>query len=357
MSMLRTIREKKGLTVSQLAARASIPSRVIGDYEEGRSPIPLAHAKLLAKALWVPIEDLMPPAGSVPASVQTPGPQAQPQQTTNRVQPAPTNVSPVATQPPPATTNNHGAGVSREPARDVPGSAHHPQTQPQRARPPGSVGETGEGQRGARATRAARVSTPLTEGQLQELTHLSLRLQISQEKLEERVGKALTALTRPEAKEWIKRLRAMADEIAPTQKIRFGQWPETQEDLEAAYLREQRDAGATFTFKLFNGELITGTILDFTPYTITVKADGGEETVLRKLAIAYYRRQSGSDAGSLDQTDDSAAVMVATPPADQPAHDHERDDRHQPVGEAIDSDRVGVPDVPEEDNTDEDRGA
>lgn len=357
MSMLRTIREKKGLTVSQLAARASIPSRVIGDYEEGRSPIPLAHAKLLAKALWVPIEDLMPPAGSVPPSAQTPGPRAQQQQAIDRAQPAPANVPSAVTQPAPATENGHGAGISRGPARDMSGGAHNVQTQPQRARPPGSVNVAGEGQRGARPTRAARVSTPLTEGQLQELTHLSQRLQISREKLEERVGKALTALSRPEAKEWIKRLRAMADEIAPTQKIRFGQWPEAQEDLEAAYLREQRDAGAAFTFKLFNGEQITGTILDFTPYTITVKADDGEETVLRKLAIAYYRRQTLSDAGSPDQTADSAPDTVATPLADQSAHVHERDDRHQAVGDSITSDHAGAPDAPEEDDMDRDRGA
>jgi transcriptional regulator with XRE-family HTH domain len=68
MSNLRSVRERKGLTVSQLAAKASIPSRVIADYEDGRQSITLAHAKLLAKALWVGIEDLMPPAGSTPPS-------------------------------------------------------------------------------------------------------------------------------------------------------------------------------------------------------------------------------------------------------------------------------------------------
>ena len=46
MNMLRSIRERKGLTVGQLAARASIPSRVLTEYEEGRQPIPLPHAKL-----------------------------------------------------------------------------------------------------------------------------------------------------------------------------------------------------------------------------------------------------------------------------------------------------------------------
>src|SRR3954451_14702134 len=69
MNMLRSIREKKGLTLGQLAARASISTKILGEYEEGRQPIPLNHAKLIAKALWVPIEDLMPPgAGSPPPS-------------------------------------------------------------------------------------------------------------------------------------------------------------------------------------------------------------------------------------------------------------------------------------------------
>src|ERR1044071_3139872 len=68
MSMLRSIREKKGLTVGQLAARASISTRTLTEYEEGRQPIPLSHAKVLAKALWVQIEDLIPPAGSTAAA-------------------------------------------------------------------------------------------------------------------------------------------------------------------------------------------------------------------------------------------------------------------------------------------------
>src|SRR5687768_16866555 len=67
MSMLRTIREKKGFTLGQLAGRVGISARVLADYEEGRQAINLAHAKLLAKALWVGIEDLMPPSGATTA--------------------------------------------------------------------------------------------------------------------------------------------------------------------------------------------------------------------------------------------------------------------------------------------------
>lgn len=320
MNMLRSIREKKGLTISQLAARASISARVIGDYEEGRQPIPLSHAKLLAKALWVPIEDLMPLAGSVPpptytATTTTASPQAAPQ---------PQQAAAATSYPAARATNSQQptAATSAPATSSVPPGA---QGQPQMARPTGVAGPPAEAQKPLRPTRTSRITTPLTEGQLQELMHLSQRLQIAPEQLEERVGKPLATLTRPDAKEWIKRLRAMADEIAPTQKIRFGQWPEAQEDHEAAYLREQRDAGAPFMFKLFNGEQITGTVSDFTPYTITIRTDAEEEMVLRKLSIAYYRRQPAPD--------------------------------HQPSEAGINSDHAGVPAVPSEDNMDEDRGA
>ena len=38
-------------------------------------------------------------------------------------------------------------------------------------------------------------------------------------------------------------------------------------------------------------------------------------------------------------------------------HNHARDDRHQPLEQGIESDRVGTPDTPEEDRMDKDRGA
>ncbi len=131
----------------------------------------------------------------------------------------------------------------------------------------------------------------LTEGQLQEILRLAARLGVGQEQLEQRLGKSLQSLLRPEAREWIKRLRDMVEELAPGPRIKFGHWPQSQEDQEAAYLKQQKEAGAPFTFRLFNGEQYDGVITDFTPYTITIRPlDAGEEVVLRKLAIAYYRR-------------------------------------------------------------------
>src|SRR5437870_2839279 len=164
MNMLRSIRERKGLTVGQLAARASIPSRVLTEYEEGRQPIPLPHAKLLAKALWVQMEDLLPAAGTAPPTPDS----------------------------------------RRRPPRPL-------------AAPPKNI----------------------SEGQIEELMRLAARLEIEQAKVEESMGKPIQALSRVEAKEWIKRLRDMAEEIGgatPGSKVRFGQWPGSREDREALYL-------------------------------------------------------------------------------------------------------------------------
>ncbi|MDQ5823638.1 MAG: helix-turn-helix domain-containing protein [Chloroflexota bacterium] len=375
MTMLRSIREKKGLTVSQLAARASIPSRVIADYEEGRLAMPLNHARLIAKALWVPIEDLMPPAGTVipPSSPVPAAPQYAPSQ------PPRTDSAPAGQQVAPAPRAEAATYTPAQPAprpAESPGPMQAPP--PQAAREGGrmrGVPQAGRGAPGdARQTRPARSLPhppgPISEGQLQELSRLAQRLEIDQQQMEARIGKQLANLTRPEARDWIKKLRAIADEIAPSQRVHYGVWPEAQEDREAAYLRQQRDASSRFTFKLFNGEQFDGTLVDFTPYTITIRPDGGEdEMVLRKLAIAYYRRTGQGEATAATSGNfvtanlgndtllvpaTSAAAESAT--ATVTAHDHARDDSHQPLTSGIESDRAGEPEVPEEDNVDEDRG-
>src|SRR3954453_6312738 len=133
MNMLRSIREKKGLTLGQLAARASISTKILGEYEEGRQPIPLNHAKLIAKALWVPIEDLMPPGAggpppptqSQPAAAQAPVPRSQeprPAQPALSAQPAaehqpqPQPRPQYAPEPPPmqAPHPNQGMGAPQQ---------------------------------------------------------------------------------------------------------------------------------------------------------------------------------------------------------------------------------------------------
>ncbi len=289
MSMLRSIREKKGFTLGQLAGRSGISTKVLAEYEDGQQSISLAHAKLLAKALWVGIEELIPPPGAIQP----------PSASTMTSSPSAPVISPLSRDVgiPNVATKRQAPGATRSGEENVTGNptigvADQPAT---------SAAKGANEQRPQRAPKAASAATsPITEGQLQELVHLAARLQIDNTQLEERVGKSLSTLKRTEAKEWIKKLRGIADEVAPGTKVRYGQWPEAKEDREALYLSEQKGAGTTFLFKLFNGETFTGVVSDFTAYTITAKImgeHGDKDVVLRKLAIAYYRRLPTGEEG------------------------------------------------------------
>lgn len=191
---------------------------------------------------------------------------------------------------------------------------------------------------------------------------------MDQDQLQARLGKPVTELTRIEAKDWIKRLRDLAEEVAPSSRTSFGQWPGAHEDREASYLAKQRETNTTLEFRLFNGEQFSGTLVDFTPYTITIKTADDQEMVLRKLAIVYYR-QAAPGAASSAPTPTSVEVEAADVPA-KPARkasakkqakveaepEARPDEHHQPLETGLDTDRAGEPGVPEEDNMDEDRG-
>jgi hypothetical protein len=204
---------------------------------------------------------------------------------------------------------------------------------------------------------------------LEELQRLGVRLEMEQPQLEERVGKPLTELTRTEAKDWIKRFRDMLEESSPAGRVSFGQWPGSHEDREATYLAQQRDAGAMLEFKLFSGEQFKGKLVDFTAYTITIMTDGGEEVVLRKLAVMYYSQAPA--VGTNGATPPPAAAKPEAEPAasEAPAPPKSRktakataeakavqEEHHQPEDLGVDSDRADDPDAPERDNMDEDRG-
>lgn len=62
-------------------------------------------------------------------------------------------------------------------------------------------------------------------------------------------------------------------------------------DIESAYLRKQRDLKVALKFTFMNGQEYTGVVTDFTPFTVHIQdATTGEEIILRKLAMAYYRK-------------------------------------------------------------------
>ena len=92
-------------------------------------------------------------------------------------------------------------------------------------------------------------------------------------------------------------------------------------------------------------------ITDFTPYTITISTDGsGDDLVLRKLAVAYYKR---IPASSSDETPAPTQKRTRQPKAKSST----QAPLPVPVPQSdIDSDRVGEPVIPEADSMDEDRG-
>ena len=64
--------------------------------------------------------------------------------------------------------------------------------------------------------------------------------------------------------------------------------PESVDAFEMCYLSERQQSGEGIRFHLFDGTEVSGHVIGFGPYAITIgKADGTEAT-LNKLAIAYY---------------------------------------------------------------------
>ncbi len=286
MNRLKQIRERKSMALALLSARTSIPLHVLEDYEANETEIAPAHMKALSKALWVKPDELVVPggvaAGPATAPPATPGTAA-----------APTGPA-MATGAAPAPASSYSAPRSYAPAASY-GAPRPPR--PNGAPAPADAGRGGRP--GGGRPRREPVVMPATDGQITEIMRLAARLNLSTEEIEEEFGRSIDNITRFDAREWIKKLREDAIAKAPPAKVHFGQWPGLKEDREAAYLAEQRDENATLQVTLFNGEVFTGRIVDFTPYTITVErpdAEGGEQVVLRKLAIAYYQRNGAQQA-------------------------------------------------------------
>jgi transcriptional regulator with XRE-family HTH domain/sRNA-binding regulator protein Hfq len=350
MDELRVIRERKGLTLSQLAARASIPGRLLVEYEEGQRVITQQHLRALARVLYVNPEDIKPHSTPRPPSAEP----AQPSNNNNNsaTQPQvhrppvpsqnvpprtaePQQVRPVPQEPvrPPAQpAQEHvpiGAVVRPAPPTNVNPVERPPQERrfapppPRQGHPP-RPREEGMGMertaperppRGKpREAKAPPPPQPITPGQINELLRLGARREMSREAIETRIGKPLDQLTRPDARQWIGTLRNedASDVSVARSSLAL---PEVIDAFESEYLREMRDRGTPLHFLLFNGQQLTGTVVEFTPYTITIKdSESGDEVTLRKLAIVYYRKEAGdnNDSESDDQEQESEQTDAET---------------------------------------------
>lgn len=231
------IRQRKGLSVNQLAAKSGVPAISIREYESGQA-IRAADLPKLAKALYVEEWDIEIKSESLSKG--------------RTVRPA----------------------HSRPPTR-------HPAPRPKRAPPtPPS----------ARSSQIEHL-----------LTLVSRHFDKDQTTLEREIGKPLEELTRNEASNLLahyqKQMTGSSPDRTPEEtraKRRRAYLPEGVDEFELQYLTAQQEEKALLHFTLFNGEQVSGRIIGFSPYSITVEDDETEEEVtLQKLAIAYYRRVGG----------------------------------------------------------------
>jgi transcriptional regulator with XRE-family HTH domain len=232
------IRERKQMSMAQLALRSGLSQDLIDDYEEGK-PLTAAHRAKLAKILYVNDYDI-------------------------RLQstPRPKREKPM---PPP------GQPTPPKPAKEKP---VEPAPQP-------------------------KAALPVRQGQIDFLKGLAQHLGLSLQQMEDEIGKPLSELTDPEATHWIRTFQARVPpqptalgEARPAgYRSRRARLPEGIDLFEANYLLEAQQAGAVLTAKMFNGEVFSGALIGYGPYTLTLQTNGGDEVTLSKLAIAYYRRE------------------------------------------------------------------
>ncbi|MGQ9584846.1 MAG: helix-turn-helix domain-containing protein [Anaerolineae bacterium] len=252
MEDLWRIRQAKRLTVSELSSKSGVPARRIQEYEAGERAITSSDLPRLAKALYVEEWDIK-----------------------------------VKSDPAP------------RPKPSKPQVAEEPQEQPPRPRiAPKKVAEAPEPPQAKPSAKRARAALPARESQLKHMRQLGARLGLDDSALAEQAGKPLAELTRQEAGTLLRDLQERMSQVSPEQvvgKRKRPYLPESVDAFEAQYLTRCQEEGALLTFALFDGQEVEGRVVGFSPYTITVQAcGGGIETTLRKLAIAYYRRNLAS---------------------------------------------------------------
>lgn len=240
---LWALREQKKLSVAMLASRAGLPIGLIMQYESGQRSIDPRHLSRLARALYVEDTDIKLQCDPRPSSSQAERP-ARP-----------------AEKPKPAGEKGEAA---------FPRPREKPPRQP----------------RSAPAPRPVAMARP---GQIAYLTDLLNHLGRTQAELEAELGKPLNELTRQEASQLLGKLQA-AQRAGLTAERHRVYLPEAVDQFELRYLNNAKEEGASLHFNLFDGSTVTGTVIGFSPYTITVRLENGNELTLNKLALVSYQK-------------------------------------------------------------------
>jgi sRNA-binding regulator protein Hfq len=283
---LQPIRERKGVTIAQLAGKTSISIRTLQAYEAGERPIQPDDLRKLSRVLFAtPAEVLqVPEHPPVPARVSP----AVPERVSSPV--AVTAPPVVVSVPPPAP-----AMPMPPPLLAFPEPAPRPDAAPPRAFPSREPGpprsDRPAGPRPAakppREPPAPRPPGPVTAGQLEQIRNLARRLGTDDADLAQRFGGTLEAMDHLAARRAIATLHKELEESG-TWQPRVGEG----QDQEGVYLGKLRDRHLAIEVCLISGDRLRGTVEDYTPYVIRLRDEAsGEDVSVRKLAIAYYRTE------------------------------------------------------------------
>ncbi len=253
MYNLWEVRKRKGVSLAVLSARTGIPLRVLEEYEHGVKPIPYDDLSRIAKALYVEEWEIKP--------------QSEPPPEARRPKPAPkAEEGKPAAKPAP-----------KAPARAKRPAPRRPQRQPRRRRTPPPA-------------------APARPTQLAHMRQLAPLVGKTIEEIEQEVGKPLEQFTRQEASrilfqfQEILRERKQQKKEEGTHNRKRAYLPEGVDRFELEYLTKAQEEGVRLRFHLFDGTEVTGQVVGFSPYAITVRTNG-EERTLNKLAIAWYTRE------------------------------------------------------------------
>lgn len=246
---LWALREQKKLSVAMLASRAGLPIGLIMQYESGQRSIDPRHLSRLARALYVETADVKIHSDPRPGSGLL---ERQPRR------------------------EERGPLLS-EPAAEAP-----PRPRERGPRPP-------------RPEPAPRPPVPARPSQIAHLSDLLTRLGRNKAEFENELGKPLSELDRQEVSQALARLQTELREGRGVERRR-AYLPEAVDQFEFRYLSDAQRAEALLKFTLFDGSTVTGRVLGFGQYNITLRQLDGSELTLNKLALVSYQKLA-ADAG------------------------------------------------------------
>jgi hypothetical protein len=134
-----------------------------------------------------------------------------------------------------------------------------------------------------------RPPAPARPSQIAHIQDLLVRLGHTQADAEAGLGRPLTEIDRPTARKLLTTLQSELREGRTAERHR-AYLPEAVDQFEHRYLAAAQEAGATLRFTLFNNESLTGLLIGYGPYSITMRQPDGTEITVNKLAVVSYSK-------------------------------------------------------------------